>query len=160
MYTNPYLTQQAYNPYAPQTAPLRPSYVQPQSNNIVWVQGVEGAKAYQIPPNTNVILLDSENDSRFYIKSADNVGMCSMRVFEYSEVVTSEKPQPELKLDEYVKKDELKGMILDLIANNMPVTHSTPVEQEVVESEQIVPTIKRSKADQYIESRSNFANTQ
>lgn len=83
-----------------------------------------------------------------------------MRVFEYSEVVTSEKPQPELKLDEYVKKDELKGMILDLIANNMPVTHSTPVEQEVVESEQIVPTIKRSKADQYIESRSNFANTQ
>jgi len=40
------------------------------SNNILWVQGIEGAKAQQILPGNTLLLLDSEQD-RFYIKSCD-----------------------------------------------------------------------------------------
>ena len=67
---------QAYNPYMTQT----------QNNGINWVQGIEGAKAYQLTPNSNVILMDSENEGRFYIKVSDNVGMCNLRVFKYEEI--------------------------------------------------------------------------
>ena len=49
-YQNPYM------PYAPR-------YSTP-NNSIVWVQGIEGAKAYQLASNSNIILMDSENDIR------------------------------------------------------------------------------------------------
>ena len=38
------------------------------TNNIVWVQGIEGAKAWQLTPNSMVILLDSEAEGKMYIK--------------------------------------------------------------------------------------------
>ena len=56
---------------------------QPQKNGINWVQGVEGAKAFQLMPNSNTVLMDSENDGIFYIKVCDNIGMCSLRKFRY-----------------------------------------------------------------------------
>lgn len=60
-----------------------------QHNGIQWVQGVEGAKAFQLQPNSNAILMDSENDGIFYIKVSDNVGMCTLRTFKYTEVTTN-----------------------------------------------------------------------
>lgn len=58
----------------------------PQTNQgLLWVQGEAGAKSYLVAPNTTVLLMDSEG-SRFYLKSTDNAGMPSLRVFEYSEV--------------------------------------------------------------------------
>jgi hypothetical protein len=80
------------------------------NNGITWVQGIEGAKAYQLNPNSNVILLDSESD-RFYIKTSDNIGMCSLRVFNFQEVTnnpTSEVQKTEIDLSNYVTKDELQ----------------------------------------------------
>lgn len=154
-----------YNPYNPNPLPpLYQGFTSPrqyntmQGSNIVWVQGREGAKAYQLAPSTNAILLDSENDSVFYIKSADNVGMCTMRTFHYEEVPDSANTQPEIKLDEYVKKDELKGMILDLISS---ITPPKPPESSVVKentNEQIVPAIKRGKVEQYnyVDSREDL----
>ena len=81
-------------------------YPQPQyqkANSINWVQGIEGAKAFQLMPNTNVVLLDSEND-KFYIKSCDNVGMCTLRTFNYIEEIT--KPR-----EDYVTREELEEVI-------------------------------------------------
>ena len=51
------------------------------TNNVLWVQGIEGAKAWQLNPNSMAILLDSENKGKMYIKVSDNIGMCSLRVF-------------------------------------------------------------------------------
>ena len=34
------------------------------TNNIIWVQGIEGAKAWQLNPNSMVILLDSEVENK------------------------------------------------------------------------------------------------
>lgn len=73
---------------------------------IKWVQGLEGAKSYQLMPNSNVVLMDSENDGMFYIKSSDNVGMCKIRTFKYEEVEQKEK--------EYITRDELMEMLKEL----------------------------------------------
>ena len=84
----------------PQVYPQRP-----QTNGIIWVQGIEGAKAYQLQPNSNVILMDSENDGRFYIKVSDNVGMCNLRMFDYTEITN--QPSQQIDLSGYVTKQEL-----------------------------------------------------
>ena len=103
-----------------------PNYFNPVSsnnatNNIIWVQGIEGAKAWQLAPNSMAILLDSEIEGKMYIKVTDNIGMGSLRIFNYVE----EKMQPAqgnvtnngLDLSQYVKKDELSTLIKELINN-------------------------------------------
>lgn len=77
--------QQSYaqNSYAPpQMQMAQPS----QSSTINWVQGDVGARAYPINPGMSVLLMDSEGQN-FYIKSADTMGMPSLKKYAYSEVV-------------------------------------------------------------------------
>ena len=100
---NPYLTQRT-NPY----------FQQPVNNGITWVQGIEGAKAWQLSPNSNVILMDSENDGRFYIKISDNVGMCTLRIFNYKEI-TNQQSHSQVDLSEYVKKSELESLVNSML---------------------------------------------
>ena len=89
----------------------------PQSHNgINWVQGIEGAKAFQLTPNSNDILLDSENDNIFYIKVSDNVGMCTLRKFRYEEI--TDMPTANVDLTGYVKKDELASMVKSIMKEN------------------------------------------
>lgn len=76
--------------------------------SIKWVQGINGAKSYQLMPNSNVVLMDSENENVFYIKSSDNLGMCKIRTFKYEEVIEQEKPK------EYVTRDEIKEILKEL----------------------------------------------
>ena len=85
-------------------------YQRPQMNNgITWVQGIEGAKAFQLVPNSNAILMDSENDGRFYIKVSDNVGMCNLRTFKYEEITNS--PTPQVDMSNYVTRQELENAL-------------------------------------------------
>ena len=87
-----------------------PMYQRPVMNNgITWVQGIEGAKAFQMTPNSNAILMDSENDGRFYIKVSDNVGMCNLRTFSYSEITSS--PTSQVDMSNYVTRKELEDAI-------------------------------------------------
>lgn len=71
---------QSYNP--PQMQMAQPT----QSSTINWVQGDVGARAYNVNPGTSVLLMDSEGQN-FYIKSADTMGMPSLKKYAYSEVV-------------------------------------------------------------------------
>lgn len=110
-----------------------PSYLSPASvqgttatNNIVWVQGIEGAKAWQLSPNSMVILLDSEVEGKMYIKVSDNIGMSSLRVFDYVEVAQpttnkNESVNKDLDLSQYVKKDELSSLIKEVL-NEQPIS--------------------------------------
>ena len=112
-FSNPMFSPQMQNPYLTQRAN---QYYQPQTNGINWVQGIEGAKAWQLSPNSNVMLLDSENDGRFYIKVSDNVGMCTLRVFSYTEITDQSKTTiPNIDLSEYVKKSELQTLITSML---------------------------------------------
>ena len=92
------------NPY-PQTE---------QNNGITWVQGLEGAKAYQMSPNRNILLMDSENEGTFYIKVTDNIGMANLRVFNYTEVTAQDVKKDPIDLSEYVKKSELQELLTEL----------------------------------------------
>lgn len=86
------------------------------TNNIVWVQGIEGAKAYQLAPNSRAILLDSENEGKMYIKVCDNIGISSLRFFKYvEELATDNINNNEVDLSQYVKRDELKELIKETL---------------------------------------------
>lgn len=90
-------------------------------NQITWVQGIEGAKAYQLQPGTNTVLMDSENDGIFYIKSCDNIGMCNLRTFKFTEV-SNAKP-------EYITREEfLKA--LEEIKNERAIQQFTSATAE------------------------------
>ena len=95
--------------------------VSPSTNNIVWVQGIEGAKAWQLNPNSMVILLDSEAEGKMYIKVSDNIGMSSLRIFNYTEEVpvaassTNVPINNSLDLSNYVTKDELINLVKEVL---------------------------------------------
>lgn len=123
--------------YTPQRSQFS-SYFNPTSptqgasastNNIVWVQGIEGAKAWQLNPNSMVILLDSEVEGKMYIKVSDNIGMSSLRIFNYTEEMQpSEKVtiNQDLDLSQYVKKDELSSLLKELLnEQSIPTAAST-----------------------------------
>ena len=90
----------------------------PMNNGITWVQGIEGAKAFQMAPNSNAILMDSENDGKFYIKVSDNVGMCSLRKFKYEEETNT---STQVDMSNYVTRQELEDAIRR-IKNEQPVS--------------------------------------
>lgn len=81
----------AYNTGFPATYPYYQQYSYQQPNNgMIWIQGIESAKAYQVTPNSTVVLWDSEQQC-CYIKSADASGMPSMRILDYT--IRSEAPK-------------------------------------------------------------------
>lgn len=81
-------------------------YPQYQQNNqgIIWVQGVEGAKAYPVAPGASVMLMDSES-SVFYIKSTNANGMPTMQVFDYVE------RKAEAPKENYITREEVEAML-------------------------------------------------
>lgn len=122
----PYSTIQNYSnyqtmtqPYADRLTQLQSQYQQtvnipqmqttqqPQVNQgLLWVSGEVGAKSYLVAPNSTVLLMDSDSQ-RFYLKSADNSGMPSLRIFEYSEVTNLPQNAPQApNLDENVLNDK------------------------------------------------------
>lgn len=107
-------------------------YMQPTNNGITWVQGVEGAKAYQLMPNSNTVLLDSENEGIFYIKTSDNVGMCNLRIFKYEEI--TENPTPQIDTSQFVTKAELQEVIAQLkgVAHEQSVQTTKPKSKNLI----------------------------
>ena len=81
-------------------------------SNIVWVQGIEGAKAYSMTPNSVAALFDSEIEGRFYIKTCDSMGMCSLRCCGYKDDPLFDKK--EIDTSSFVTKDELTNAINEL----------------------------------------------
>lgn len=63
--------------------PISPIPQKP-SNELIWVQGLEGAKGFLVAPNNTVVLWDTENPV-IYVKSADASGIPSMRVLDFKE---------------------------------------------------------------------------
>ena len=105
-------------PYADRLAQLQNQYnqavnvpqmqpTQPQVNQgLLWVSGEVGAKSYLVAPNSTVLLMDSDAQ-RFYLKSADNAGLPSLRIFEYNEVTNIQQNAPQApNLDENVLNDK------------------------------------------------------
>ena len=79
-----------YPQYYPQYQQMPTQPAAQQNNGMIWIQGIESAKAFQVAPNSTVVLWDSEQQC-CYIKSADASGMPSMRTLDYT--IRSEAPR-------------------------------------------------------------------
>ena len=155
----PYPTVQNYNQYQqsfPQPYPDRLTQLQNQyqqavnvpqiqtvpqqqvNQGLLWVSGEVGAKSYLVAPNSTVLLMDSDAQ-RFYLKSADNAGMPSLRIFEYTEVTNVPQNTPQAlntdlkELDsKYVTREEYDSLkrqyeaIMERL--DSMVTNTEPVE--------------------------------
>ena len=79
-----------------------------QEQQMIWVQGREGAKAYMVAPGASVVLWDSEQNA-IYIKSADANGMPSTRVLTYTEVTNGGSPGA-AQQDSFVTRSEFERL--------------------------------------------------
>lgn len=69
--------------------PYYNNYFQPQRQELIRVNGLEGAKNYPLSPGSTVALFDADSDTMF-IKSMDAGGFPSIRTFTFME--TTSKP--------------------------------------------------------------------
>ncbi len=86
-----------------------PNYYQQQQNNnngLIWVSGEAGAKAYPVAPNTTVQLWDSESQS-IYLKSADNMGMPSIKILDYTIRDNAPTRHENSLNNDYLTKDDI-----------------------------------------------------
>lgn len=141
-----YMERPMFSPFLPNYPQYPQNYQQaqqaqtmPQNNNaggITWVNGIEGAKAYQLAPNTTALLMDSEG-SRFYIKTTDTSGMPTIRRFSFTEIfetatIPQETPKANYATAEYVAKleERIKGLEELLTA---PAIKSVPLKGERID---------------------------
>ena len=88
---------------APMTVAQPNWYYQPTQtstqpvNGLVSVTGLEGAKAYQLPPNSSMPLFDA-NDDVLYVKTTDAAGYPTVRAFDFSERVQDAAPQDQAQV--------------------------------------------------------------
>ena len=82
--------QNQFNQYA--------NNITPQNNQIIFVQGETGAKAYQIPNNTTVLLMSSESNE-FFIKTTDSSGFPTIRKFTFQEQPNQEQQPKQCSCD-------------------------------------------------------------
>ena len=71
MYQNPYM---GYQPYGMQQQQMQQPMQQQPIHGFVYVTGLEGAKAFQMPPNSEMPLFDSTTENRMFIKTTDGAG--------------------------------------------------------------------------------------
>lgn len=113
----------AYNNYFPtgyqpfvQNIPQYPQ----QNSGIQWVQGIEGAKAFPVNAGQSVLLMDSDSNC-LYIKTADQTGMPTLRVFDYKERVAAPAEPPKVDyatredLSNYATKKDLEDAVARIL---------------------------------------------
>lgn len=80
--------QQPWGGAYPQPTCPQPSYQKPVEG-LVRVTGLDGAKMYQLPPNSSMPLFDANGDV-FYVKTTDGAGFYTIRTFRF--VPVDEQP--------------------------------------------------------------------
>ena len=114
MFQNPYASlmgqNQFYNPQMMNPTPVQP---QEQTQNLIRVNGIDGARAYQMCANSTVALFDS-NEDVMYVKSTDGAGFPSIRTFEFTEKVNAEVKSPDV---EYISREEFEEFKKELMNN-------------------------------------------
>lgn len=101
---------QGFNPYNPQfqqiqaqMAQQRLGQMQPMPNELQFVNGIESAQMYQMPPNSKQILMDS-NRARFYLKETDASGMAKVTAYDFAEA------KDDAPLNDYVTRSEFEEL--------------------------------------------------
>jgi len=87
---------------------------------IQYVNGIESARAYQLPPNASVLLMDS-NIARFYVKQTDASGFSTIKAYDFKEV--EDKPQ-----SEYITREEFESFKEALKPKKKGATNEPAIE--------------------------------
>ena len=91
-------------------------------NALVSVTGIEGARAYNLPPNSSVPLFDANSDT-LYVKTTDGAGFPTIRTFRFEEV---REPAP-VPAGDYITREEMDRRfdeLKELINGKQPVRQS------------------------------------
>lgn len=87
------------------------------NQNVNWtpVNGIEGAKNHIVMRNETAWLMDN-NEQRFYVKSVDNSGVATLKIYEFREISdkTQSKEVPDtvgINLQDFVKRTEIEDII-------------------------------------------------
>lgn len=107
----PYIQQQMQQNQFSQFQQTQP---QLPTQNLIRVNGIDGAKAYQMSPNSTVALFDS-NDDIMYVKSTDGAGFPQIRRFRFTEVQESQaQQQPNV---DFVSREEFEKFKKEIMSN-------------------------------------------
>lgn len=92
-----------YSYYPPLQSPFQQPMmpVQQETEDIKYVNGKQGAEAFQMLPNKKALLMDA-NNAKFYIKQTDANGQATIKSYDFKET-EDEKPI------EYVTKAEFEA---------------------------------------------------
>lgn len=125
------------NPYQGYSMGQPNNYIQQPGNNqtntnMQWVQGIEGAKAYQQPPNTITPLWDSDAQT-VYLKSTDASGRPSIEPIDYvyrnrqNDNMSSKAEVVDVKshdMSTYATKDDMNVIMEELAALRKELSNS------------------------------------
>lgn len=84
---------------------------QPTTQQMSFVNGIEGAKGFIVPPNTSVFLMDSDAE-QFFVKTADRNGMCNIKAYAFKEIQLDK--QSTINTDNFVTKEEFNKFVQGL----------------------------------------------
>lgn len=108
-YQSPY-TQPTQNPYMDRLAQMQQPQPQQPRDGLIRVTGMDGARAYQMPPNSAVALFDGGKDV-FYVKTTDGAGFPTIRAYSFQPMEQAQA----MGASEYVTRaefEQLKEMIM------------------------------------------------
>jgi hypothetical protein len=78
-------------------------------NTYAFVNGLDGAKQYNIPVNQSMLLMDN-TQAVCYLKQANALGQTSLKCFKLVEVNEADLTVPAQPKVEYATKDDIKAL--------------------------------------------------
>ena len=114
-YQSPY-TQPAQNPYMDRLAQMQQTQPQQPRDGLIRVTGMDGARAYQMPPNSAVALFDGGQDV-FYVKTTDGAGFPTIRAYSFQPMEQAQA----MGASEYVTRAEFEQLKEMIVHGKQPV---------------------------------------
>lgn len=105
------------NQYYPSMQPQPIYQQQVPSFQITKVNGENGAKAFQMPPNSSIILLD-ESNPKVYIKETDGASYPKLSVYKLVPDTDEKKEDEEKVSEDQIKKLEERIAVLERFVTN------------------------------------------
>lgn len=110
--------------------------VQQPVNGLTRVTGIDGAKAYQMPPNSVAALFDDSYDI-MYVKSTDGAGFPTIRIFDFFEHKEDAHVQKQsVNVENFATKQELETLeneikqVKEMLSNGkQPVPEQQPATE-------------------------------
>ena len=86
------------------------------------VSGLDGAKAYQMPPNSAAALFH-ESEDLFYVKTTDGAGFPTIRAFRFEPL--EEPAAKTVEVEKYVTIDEFEAFKKEVLNAKQSVRKSS-----------------------------------